>query len=330
MITYRAKVKILLGCIAFFALSLVLGAVFSPEAGAARASAGTILPGKSGKAGYPDGIARIDVGGAETYSILKQGDTWAIEADGRSLPVLGSRVDSFLKELALVKRLERVGKLSAAADKLGLGADAKRVSVKRADGSPVAELSVGGYAQAGGAVYVALAGKPDAYLVPGAFAGYLSSGAKSWYDLRLFRDAFPVDSIQRLSVSGSLEYPATEGSKPEAFSANYALERDEKKGWIAVGLDALQLDASAVDRLARSLSGLEAESFGSEAPAAGGVTVTVELGDGSRRTLRVAGTADAEGRFAATVDGIAERYLVASWSLKNLLKYPSQLVVPKN
>ncbi|MCX7025421.1 MAG: DUF4340 domain-containing protein [Spirochaetes bacterium] len=328
MMKYRDRVRMLAALIVFFALSLAAGAVFSPEASAARASRGSLLPGKSGSSGYPDGMAGIEVSGKDSYALRGKDGQWFVESGSLSRPALASRVDAFLKELSSVTSLERIGSMEAAADRLGLGASAIRVLFKRNDGTVLRELLVGDYAPSGGRVYVGLAGKKDAFAVKGSFAGYLSTGVKPWYDLRLFRDAVRVDDIQRVSVTGAVGYPAQAGGGGSSFSGNFMLVRDEKTLWRAEGLDAIVLDPSAVERFARSLATMEAEDFAPPGTVSAGLTIGLELGEGTKRTISVDGKPDGEGRFVVSVDGLDYRFLVSAWTLKNALKTPAMMTAP--
>ena len=317
MMSYERKVAWLGGSLALLLAIWGAGLLFSPERRTARAESRSLLAAKAEEA------ASISIGG---LGLSKEAGSWFLAEGSGKLPVQESRVRSFLEAAAAVKRLRPQAKTKAAWESFELDeARAAAVLVKDAKGKVLADFALGGYATAGGEVYLRLAGSEASYSAPSAIASYVRGDRSSWLELRVLPGPLPEADVESLSLRASL---ALDGPGKPGLALEYALKRSEQ-GWSGL---AGQVDAVAVSSLLRSILNLEAEDILLSPPASAfspvAARIELSLGNGGTRVLEV-GAPAGEGRFYLRLAGGPYVYAVSAYGLRNALKRPADLLVKK-
>ena len=315
--SYERKVLALSTALAILLAAWALGMVFSPERGTARSESVKLLAGK------PAAAAAVELSSpdAEAIRLVKSGESWTLAEGDARLPVQASRVKSLLDAIAEPGRLKAVGRSKAAWADFGLEeGKAKRAVVRDAKGQAMAELYVGGYASTGSGVYLRQAGSERSYVADSSLSSYVGYGRTSWLDLGVLGEAMVAD-LQSVAIRSRISLDE-EGTAP--LTLDYEARRDGS-AWKS---GAAELDAQAVESMLRSALSIRGEDIVASPPslAFSPVSARVELAlsSGVSKVLEV-GASAGDGRFYLRAAGNPLVYLVSAYSLRSILKAPSDL-----
>ena len=241
---------------------------------------------------------------------------WVIEEAGRDYPVKQLRVEDFFSGLSRRGVYPVRASSAGAAERLGLSeGSASRIIIRGGAGLPLLDLLLGRGDATGREIYLRQAGRNEVRSGEDRFTQYLDSPRNSWYDLRLFpgSSAPGINTVQRVRVS------AFEGTGAYTISRNNA-------AWSFEGEEEITVDTQKAESWIRAILDAEGEDFaplsGEAEPGDG--RITLELGDGSVRTLLV-GPPDEEGRRGALLTPVAQdslAYSLAAWTVTRLFREP--------
>jgi Domain of unknown function (DUF4340) len=236
--------------------------------------------------------------GSDMIQLVKEKDGWRMKTP-TDVAADSGEVDSILSSLESLQAEDVVVENPGSLGEYGLDKPKQTVTVAQAGMKDVIVLALGEKTPDGGAVYARASGRPRVVTV----ASFVESSlAKKPFDLR-DRDLLHVkrDAVRTLEVTG-----------PEG---NYALARTEGGEWAFTQPLATHAGRWSVDGLLGNLESLRMESvaaedpkdlkpFGLDQPVR---TVTLMLGDGTRKTLEI-GAATADKKYDVRV---SDRPLVA-------------------
>jgi hypothetical protein len=330
---YEKKVAILAGSLAALLLAWGLGLVFSPGNSSSRSEAAKLLSAKAAE------VASVSLASSPNASIelAKSSSSWELVDSGVKLPAQGSRVSSFLDEVAAVSRLSPIARSKESWAGLGLDeVAAKHAVFKDAKGKVLADFYVGSYGPTGSEVFVRRAGSDESYSVQSTLSSYLESARSNWLDLQVMAGLKDTD-VQSFSVKSDILLDAKGKARTKL---DYEIKRDGK-GWKLGGSgSAASLEPEEVASLLRSLSTLQGEDYIAQPPADAfaslSARVALELGSGKSKVLEVGtlekaatGAAGGEGRFYARIAGGGPTFLLSAYSLRSDLKSLSELEAKK-
>lgn len=316
--TYRNKVLALSSVLAALLLALLAGELFSPDRRLARAEAGRLLSGEPGdvaslELATPEGLVRLE----------RREGAWLLSEEGGSLPASGSRVESFLGELASVHRLELRASGRASWPELGLEeGKGSRVAAKDGGGKPLADFVTGSYGPTGKELFVRLGEAERSYSARASSLGsYLAAGRRGWLDLRVFSAPLRPEEVQTIAMKADI---ALDGQDAPSRRFEWRATRSEG-GWKS-GSEAL--DLLSLESLLRGLVNLEAEDARASAPAGAFDRIALRaeliLGTGASRVYEVGAEAGEARFFLRQKDG-SIAYEVSAYALKNLAKSLAEL-----
>jgi hypothetical protein len=325
--TYNKKLAVLLAIIAALALAYTLGIVFEPERAGSRSAAYTWLDPK-----LADRIDRITISASGNVTELtRKNNEWFVLHNGSEYPARRLRVEDLVN--LLTKRAPYPVRSSNAAshERLGLTEDAAaRITVSGGGGAPsggappvgaaLLDLLVGQGDNTGREVYLRRQGQNEVRSGEDNFTAYVSGSRASWYKLRLFPESesgsLDVDGVQRFTVYT----PGT--SENGADAATRVFTRNGRE-WTFGGMNVKEADMSKVDAYLRGILTAEGDDFsdsvGPDDPMFKGSRITLELGNGEVRTIRLS-PADETGRRFALVSGSPHVYSLAGWTAERLFR----------
>lgn len=317
MTRYRQKLVSLASLTAALALAVAGGFLFSPQARSARAVRGRLLHAE------PDEVSRVEVsGGPESLAFERYGGSWSLVSGAERFPARAERAEAFLETVGAVRTLEAAARSQDAWKSYGLGADeSRRVRFLGSDGKLLADFHVGRYSANGADSYVRREGDERSCKVAAAVASRLPSDRKSWLDLRAFGESVPPEDVQRLRVQGRVRF-----SDGTYYGAAFSLTRSLSSLWRSDEIP--ELDPSAADRFVRSVMNAEAEDYSPDGLISAdeaGLRLELELGGGTLKTLRIAELPDGTGSHRASLMGSGRVMLLGEWTLRDILKAPSDL-----
>jgi hypothetical protein len=316
--TYKKKITILSGIIAALALVYVLSLVFDPERMGSRSDAYSWLD-----PAQIDRISGIIITGApspdstEAITLARNGGQWFVSHNGRDYPARQTRVEDFIA--ALGKRAPYPVRSSSAAShgRLSLTEDtAARVTVAAGAGLPLLSLLIGQEDVTGQNVYLRKQGQNEVRSGQDIFTAYTAGTITSWYNLRLFPETetgrLNAEDVQRLTV-----YPPVteEGNVPPLIFT--------RKGndW-TFNFELADPDIEAVNGYIRGILNTSGDDFidsvNASDPMFNYSRIVLELGDGTRRTIRLGPPVDDDGRHFAVVSGSDWVYSLPAWTSQRL------------
>lgn len=236
--------------------------------------------------------------GADEVRLVKEKDAWRMKAPA-DVAADAAQVDSLLSTLETLQVEDVVTESPGALGEYGLDKPKNTVTVAVEGVKDPLVLVLGEKTPDGGALYARTPARPRVFTVASHVEGSLD---KKPFDLR-DRDVLHV----KRDVVRSLEVTGPEGG--------YALARAEGGDWAFTRPVASAAGRWSVDALLGSLESLRMDSVADESPKdlkAYGLdkptrTVTLGLGDGTRKTLEI-GAATGEKKYHARV---SDRPLVA-------------------
>ena len=307
---YKKKLAILSALVVVLALVYILSFVLDPANRRSEAFA-WLDPSLVDKAD------RIEIKGtAGSVVLIRRNNIWLSPAGTSEYPVKQSMVGDFINVLTRRSIYPLRAVSSEGRDKLGLGADsASRIIVRGGAGLPLLDLMVGASDALGSGVYLKRADKDEIYSGEDQFTLYTESKPASWYDLRLFPSGnkaaeFSIADVQQAEL---------------AVPENTFTLRRGNGGWIMVQNGSAALDAIKVEAWLRSVSEAEGNDFAPQAPpaadpASSGGTITLWLGDGTKRILQIGpGMSPDDGRRYAVVSNSSLTYVLSESTVRSLL-----------
>ncbi|MDR0910284.1 MAG: DUF4340 domain-containing protein [Spirochaetaceae bacterium] len=340
----KFKTKVLtLGCIAAaLAIGIIISFVFDPQRVSTRSSYYQWSTDDALSAATEIVIHQAD---GSDISLERAGKDapWTTTVNSISYPVLQTRVSDMLSAISARKEYPLRAGNAASFNSLGLAdSAAKKISVKDSTGALIIELLVGN-TDSQGDVYLALGGdgagsKKEARSGKDTFTTYLSGGAKSWYDLRLFPDHDANDLTAASVLSITIDKPATTGDAPSA-AESYTLSR-AGNGWqLSPAVEGRSVETTAVDTLLTSILDATASDFVTDAAGtgstSGGGSVKIVADNGLSYTIQIGAKAEegassqnvsitsspAGGKFASSFV-----YSLGDWSVNQMLKTKDSLL----
>jgi hypothetical protein len=316
---FRNKVIALSSAAGALAVLILMGWIFSPENNQKRAARGNIVSARA-----LDKAASVSISAdGMALELLKQGGSWVFKKDGLDYPVPADRIASFFKALSGVSELYLASSKKESWKGFGLEEGKKTLLIKDQAGKAVADLSIGNADPLGKQVYLALAGKDSVYLAANDFLSYIRADQRSWSDLRVFPASLKETDVQEMIIKADLP---GDGKEDKGLKFEYRLARDAKKGWKVVGNEAFKLDIAAADKLARSMAGLQGDSFVTDKLEDAQAlfknvqaSVMIRNGKGEQLTAQFSAP-DAEQRHMLKTDGGKLLFAYSAWNLKNALK----------
>jgi hypothetical protein len=313
--TYNKRLAVLASIIAVLALVYVLSIVFESERTGSRSAAYTWLDPK-----LVDRIDRISIGASgDSTELVRKNNEWFVSYNGNDYPAKQLRVEDLVS--LLVKRAPYPVRSSndSSHQRLGLTEDAaSRITVSGGvAGLPFLDLLVGQGDNTGREVYLRRQGQNEVRSGEDSFTAYVASPRASWYNLRLFPESgdgsMDLDAVQRLTVYAGTENAAAE---PQVFTRN-------GREWTLSGINIKEADMDKVDSYIRGILATEGDDFSDDINPDDTMfhdsRVTLELGNGSVRTLRLSPPDESNRRFAL-VSGSPHVYSLAGWAAERLFK----------
>jgi len=203
-------------------------------------------------------------------------------------------VQAFLKAVDAVESMDPVAKDSASWPSLGLEGDtSRRVTMADSKGVTVCDFTVGRYATAPNAVYLAVAGSAEAFSVNSGIASYVQGPRATWLDLKAWQTPPAVEAVQEIELRGSVK--TADG---RLVSDSYTITRSGT-GWKT---GATVLDSQKVEAMIRAVAAIRGDDYmpKATAPAAAIATsVVIRLGNGRSLQLDIEPQL-ADGRYPAT------------------------------
>jgi hypothetical protein len=318
---YSKKLFFLLTIIVVLSAVYVLSMVFDPE----RTAAGSALLSWIDPA-LVDRIDRIRIiSDGETRELIRKNNEWFVSYKGRDYPARQMRVEVFIGLLTRREPYPVRSSNASSHERLGLTESAaSRIIVSGGAGLPLLDLLVGQGDNTGREVYVRRQGQNEVRSGEDVFTAYIVSPRASWYNLRLFPDSEEggpdPDSVQRLTVYAGARTAEGDAAAPAAELRVFTRNGRE---WTFSGIDIAEADMGKVDTYVRGILSAEGDDFNDSDDPSDSMfnhsRITLELGDGSIRTLRLS-PPDETGRRLARVSGSQYVYSLAGWTVERLFR----------
>ncbi|GHV94055.1 hypothetical protein AGMMS50293_03750 [Spirochaetia bacterium] len=308
--TYKKQLTILLSIIGALCLIYILSMVFDPERVGSRSAAYTWLDSK-----LINQIDRISISSArETNLLVRKNNEWFVAHNGKEYPARQLRVDDFIGIFTKRAPYPLRSSSPSSHERLGLAEEtAARITISGGAGLPLLDILVGLTDTTGRDVYLRRQGQNEVRSGENKFNAYISGARSSWYNLRLFPESedakLDVDGVQRLTVH-------TAGAEPQVFTR-------WNREWTFSGLSITDPDMGKVDAYIRGILNTEGDDFDETVSPADPMfdhsRLTLELGNGSVRTLRLSAPGEDNRRYAL-VSGSDYVYSLAGWAAERLFK----------
>ncbi len=314
MTSYTRKKNTLIAINSILLVLVLLGFIFSPRSSDDRASRKNLLKDAGS-------VASFTIEGSESVKVIRAGTGWTVVDGTDTLPADGARIDSFLKAVDQVEKLERVASDKASWGRLGLeGTAARTVRMLDSKGATLCDFTLGDYAQATGAVYIALAGGNEAYSADSGMASYVLGKRTSWLDLKAWTTIVNVEDVQQVSIKGSI---LDASGQQQAIS--YVATRNGAN-WTAEGNN---LDKAKLEAVIRAIASLRGEDYAPASEPAGQVTaiLKLELSNGRSMNLSVEEKRE-DGKFPVSSSHRDRRLYLPAWALTEAMKPLDALLAP--
>ena len=303
---YKKKLIILLSLIAALALTYTASLVFNPEAAGSRSASYVWLDSR-----FAGRAAKIVLTGQEKIELVKSNNRWFISRNGMEYPARQTRIDDFIG-LFTTRSAWPVRSTSASSHSL-LGLDegsAARITI-HGENTTLLDLLIGNEDITGRGVYLRKVGQNEVRSGEG-IASYLAGSVNNWYNLRLISETedgkLDADSVQRLYVYGLGEV--------QSFSRR-------NRDWVISGLQVENPDKSSIESYVKAVLNAEGDEFDDSIsvndPMFNNISIVLELGNGSVKTIRLS-EPDESGRCFAAVAGFDFVYSLAPWTVQRLFK----------
>lgn len=275
--SFRARLAAACATLSVLVALFLLGLLLPQGGREARTADAPLLPIAS-----PAELSAMELQARGRVLALRRTDGgWQAREGGKAWPASADRAEALAGLLAGLRRGRLVSRDPARQAELGLEGGSLLV-LRRGPGQSELRLRVGARAPGAQEDYLALEGKPEAYLVRGNLSVLLAQDRAYWLNLYVFPDEVRGETIARVEVRGAV--PAD----GEVIRGGYRLDRSGQ-GWT---LDGGPADAQAAQAMAEALARLEGDDLldAAEAPVAawaGGLQATVTTLDGRSYAFRV-------------------------------------------
>ncbi|AEF82580.1 DUF4340 domain-containing protein [Leadbettera azotonutricia] len=304
---YKKKLTLLSGLVLVLALSYILTIIFDPERQGAKSSAYAWITSD-----LLDRADRIEIAGSQGNTVLsRKNNLWVISEGTIDYPVKQSRVGDLFRVLSMRNSFPVRSTSASAMERLGLvEGKASRITVRGGAGLPLLDLLVGFADAPGSGLYLRKANQNEARSGEDVFTLYTEGSKNSWLDLRLF-PGLNIGTVQRVRVN---PLPGD--------GAAYALSR-VNNGW-QLSDSLLAVETSKAESWVRAIIDAEAESFASSPDTNGfnEASITLELGDGTIRELKV-GASGEEKRRNSSITNSPFVYSLAEWAISRIFREAS-------
>jgi hypothetical protein len=314
--TYNKKLALLSSITAALALIYALTVIFEPERAASRSAAYTWLD--PNLVDRIDRITIIDAAGTaspEPVTLARKNNEWFVSADGIDYPAKQLRVDDLVGVLSRRDSYPARSSSVSSHERLSLTESAaSRIIISGGAGLPLLDLLVGQGDQTGREVYLRRRGENEVRSGEDRFTAYISASRSSWYNLRLFPESedggLDSGSVQRLTVRDGAR------TAPLVFTRN-------GRQWTLGGMDTANPDTGRVDSYIRGILNIEGDDFSGsvdpDSPMFSHSSLTLELEDGSVRTLRLTPPDESNRRYAQTSTS-PYIYSLPGWASERLFR----------
>ncbi|GHV69887.1 hypothetical protein AGMMS49928_14660 [Spirochaetia bacterium] len=315
-LSYKQKVFFLSVLVLVLALIYTASLIFDPERINSRSSVYAWIDPQ-----FLSQVDRLEISrSGEEVKLIRKNDNWFVEKDGAEFPAKKPRVEDLLKILSAKSAYPVRASSASSHQRLGVNIEgASRILLRGGAGMPLLDLLIGQVSSAGDEVYLRKNNQNEVRSGEDRFSVYTDGAISSWYNLRLFpedpdgRNPGP-DDVQRLTII----VPGEAQSIPPAL----VLTRN-RDGWVFTDAQNAEksVDKSKVDSYIRAVLDAEGEDFytAPAPPVFSGGNITLELGDGSRRIIRLGSISEQNRRIAAASEG-AYVYELAAWTTERLFK----------
>ena len=303
---YNKKLKVLLSLTAALALVYIASFVFAPEAAGSRSASYVWLDSR-----FAARAAKITISAADNIELVKRNSQWFVSHNGIEYPARQSRIDDFIG-IFTARSLWPVRSTNISSHSL-LGVSegsASRITI-HGENTVLLDLLIGTEDSTGREVYIRRAGQNEVRSGEN-LASYLAGSVTNWYNLRLVPETedgkLDADSVQRLYVYGLGEV--------QSFSRR-------NRDWIISGLQVERPDKSSIESYIKAVLNAEGDDFAGSIsandPMFNTISIVLELGSGSVKTIRLS-EPDETGRCYAAAAGFDYVYSLAPWTVQRLFK----------
>ena len=314
--SFRRTIALLASVFVVLLAALVLGYVFTPQGASRRQSEALLFPGFKAKE-----VRKVEISDAASRVSILLSDRWMIDAAGETFPASGDKVEGLLREVAALSRGSVVTRDAKTAESLGLSPrEAKRLALSGQGGGPLAVLSIGRYAAAGGGYYIRVGDAPEVLQTGAGLASYLGTARSEWANLRILPSDVRAESVMRLTVSGGIPLPDAKGTKRVEYTLVKGSDAQGALSWRFEGAGAAKVQAQKADAMAAAVAGLEGSDYLSGVEAAASVTalVTVSLTDNRTFTIRFSAK-NASGQYPCSLADGRYAFLVPEQRVGEIL-----------
>jgi hypothetical protein len=313
---FKKKLTILLALTGFLGAVYVAALVFDPERVNTRdASYRWLDPELAERA---DRI-EISLPGGEGLSLARNSGGWFVSRGSAEYPAKESRVEDLLRFFTSREAFPIRANSAASHERFGLTEEAASRIVIRGGPTLLLDLLAGNGDALGRDLYLRKSSQDEVRSGEDRISSYLNSAPSSWYMLRLFPEtaSLGIDTVQQLAVSLP---PDSEGEARGSFT----LRRD---GGNWVREDGTALDNLKVEGYIRAIIEAEGEDFVPDMKPEDSVfsegSITLSIGDGSTRFIRLGPSLESGSRSAA-VSGSSYVYALAAWTVSRIFRDPAE------
>jgi hypothetical protein len=310
---YKKRLTVLLSIIGVLAAAYISTVVFTPELSGSRSSSYVWLDSKLAARTVR---IMINTPGTEV-ELVKKNNQWFVLNNDKEYPARAMRVEDFIG-IFTTRSAWTVRSTSASShERLGLDSSASRVTLY-GENTTLLDLLLGNEDVTGSEINVRRYGQNEVRSGNNLISSYAGGEANSWYNLRLIPETedgkIALDSVQRISVYS--------GGSAQVFSR-------KNRQWTVSGIDAAKLDQGAIDGYIKAVLNAEGEDFSggiaSTDPMFDYSRITLELGNGSIRTIRLSEANDSGQRYANVIGSAGDAnsdyvYVIASWAAQRLFR----------
>ncbi len=264
---------------------------------------------------FRSNVSAIEIDHTANIQLEYSGTSWTVSRNGKKLPANGQRVQTFLKTLQSPQRLTPIGKTREAKAVYLLDEEHRiEVSITLESYAKTIKFYVSPLFEAADSCYLMFPGSNTIYKAQFQLAYYFSGKETSWLDLRLFPEIKARD-VQQFSIQGFYGEYTVQGT--------FTRDAGDWKHDSVIKLSSSQ----AVESWLQSIVSSSANDFGDIKDMHDRkelVLITLELGNGTTKQLRVYETAEA-GAFICFASDRLDPLVGSLYTLETLLRKPEAL-----
>ncbi len=343
-LAYRRKVTVLGVILGVLVVAYGLGIVFSPSSVQRRESSTPLYPELKAAAVQEirieepraadaapktvPGSSADGAGAAAAIDLQRKGTAWDVLIQGTAFPALTSRIDTFLEQLAGLKKARIASTDPQAWAAFEVDKDkSRRVVLKDGAGKVLVDLYVGKTAPGTQGSYVRREGSNEVVESDRSLSYYASARSEAWSDLKLLPRELQGADLVRVDVRSRISFDADEKESGKGVSHTLLLESTpEGPRWQVQGNSALALAADKVDGLTNNLAAFEGSRFAVNVPdeqagfGAPSGEVAASTRDNKSYRILVGALFAQEELYYARLEGKPFTWLVPAWRIKQIFK----------